>query len=132
MSDITTEDFLVTAVNLQGVEISELREEISAIGSDLAMLDEKMDRLLNEVYTKEHSDFTPAERLQYAIDCGANSDEVRLYFESLVIANGEHTEQFGEDMAKVRLDEIQELIEVYQEYRKNRISGVLTEGGDGD
>lgn len=105
--------------------VKDLADEVEALGKDVAQLDEKFDVLLDEIYAKDKSDFTSAERLQYAIDLGASEESVRTYFESLIIANGELTEVFSEASAKVRLEELREIIDVYQTFRRKQVESML-------
>lgn len=132
--------------------VGELREEIATLSADLRTFAEestetahlvrktaeeveaikgRQERLTEAMYASTRKDFTTAERLQYAIDLGASEDDVRLFFESFVIAVGGYTYGAKGEKAEDMLSEIRDLINVYQAFRKRKIDEIMSEG-DGE
>lgn len=110
----------------------DLSQEVEALGNDVLKMREHFEEVLAEMYAESKSNLTSAERLQYAIDLGASEDNVRTFFESLIIANGEYTDKHVGVAAEAKLAELREIIEVYQKYRRSIIDEMLAKSDGGD
>lgn len=105
-------------------ESTETAHELKALGKDVAKMDESIDfldgkiaEIVEGMYAGSRKDFTPAERLQYAIASGASAEEVRSFYDGFTIAIVEYSDGL-DSLAPGKLTELRELVAVYREFTK--------------
>lgn len=104
-------------------ESTETAHELKKIGEDVALMDERLDGVYDALYEGERKDFTPAQRLQLAIDSEMDADTLRALYDGMIVAIVEHSEGL-DAIAPEKLTEVRELVAVYREYTKSKSEGV--------